>query len=327
MALTRRRFLAGSAAMVAAAAARAAGARPPGDPPMMPLVDTHQHLWDLKLYRPPWLKPGDPLTRSYVTKDYLAAAEGLNVVKAVYMEVGVADADLLAEAEHVLELCRRDDNPTVAAVIGGRPGSDGFGDYIARYKDSPYVKGVRQIVPRGKAREHPCLDAAFVRGVRLLGKLGMSFDLCVGPDELADGAKLVERCPETRFIVDHCGNADPKAFAAGAGRKRSHDPDVWRRGIDALARHERVVCKVSGIVAHMPKGRWSPEDLAPVVDHCLDAFGPGRVMFAGDWPVCTRGATLRQWVEALRQIVRRRPAAEQRKLFGDNAVRFYGLKA
>jgi L-fuconolactonase len=325
MTMTRRRFLVGSAASVGASAA-AAATKPSGDASMLPIVDTHQHLWDLTRIRPPWLKEGNPLARNHVMSDYLEAARGLNIVKAVYMEVAVADADLVAEADHVVKLCRRSDNPTVAAVIGGRPASDGFREYITRYKNSPYVKGVRQIVHRGKAKAHPCLAPAFVRGVRLLGELGMSFDLCVGPDELSDGAKLVERCPDTRFIVDHCGNADPRAFGAKGQQKRSHDPDVWKRGIDALARHSRAVCKISGIVARMPKGKWSADELAPVINHCLDTFGPDRVMFASDWPVCTRGATLRQWVEALKQIVRTRPAAERRKLFHDNAVSFYGLK-
>jgi predicted TIM-barrel fold metal-dependent hydrolase len=291
---------------------------------MMPIVDTHQHLWDLARIRPPWLKPGSPLARDFVTKDYLEATRGLNVVKAVYMEVAVADADLVAEAEYVIGLCRRDDNPTVAAVIGGRPASDGFAHYIRRFKDSPYVKGVRQIVGRGKRETHPCLDPAFVRGVRLLGQLGMSFDLCVGAAELLDGANLVGQCPDTRFIVDHCGNADPNAFRAGDA-PRSHDPDLWRKGVDALAGTPNTVCKISGIVARMERGKWAAEDLAPVVDHCLDAFGPDRVLFASDWPVCTRGAALREWVAALKQIVSARPRANQRKLFHDNAVRFYGL--
>ena len=292
---------------------------------MFPIVDTHQHLWDLSLLRLRWLKSGHSLARNFVMKDYIEATQGLNVLKSVYMEVSVVDDDLDTEAEHVIELCRREDTPTVAAVIGGRPGSDGFSDYITRFKGSPYVKGVRQILPRVEANEHPYLAPSFVRGACLLGELGMSLDLCIGPDLLAGAANLVEQCPETRFILDHCGGIDPKTFRTEDGAKRSHVPDLWMRGIDALARHQRVVCKISGIVASMPKGNWSPDDLAPVVNYCLDAFGPDRVVFASDWPVCTRGATLRQWVEALKDIVSSRPEADQRKLFHDNAVRFYGL--
>ena len=85
-----------------------------------------------------------------------------------------------------------------------------------------------------------------------------------------------------------------------------------------------VVCKVSGIVVQA-RERWTADDLAPVINHTLTAFGPDRVMFAGDWPVCTLRSTYRHWVEALRSIVRNRPAEEQRKLFHDNAVRVYGI--
>ncbi|MDP1591009.1 MAG: amidohydrolase family protein, partial [Prosthecobacter sp.] len=87
-----------------------------------------------------------------------------------------------------------------------------------------------------------------------------------------------------------------------------------------------VMCKISGIVAFVPPGKWHAEDLAPVVNHCLDAFGPDRVFFGGDWPVCLLGSPLRGWVDALKQIVSSRPASEQRKLWSGNAIRFYGLK-
>jgi len=292
---------------------------------MFPVVDTHQHLWDLSLLRLPWLKPEHPLARSFVMEDYIEASQGLNNLKSVYMEVSVVDDDLDTEAEHVIALCRREDTPTVAAVIGGRPGSDDFSDYITRFKDRPCVKGVRQILRRGKTNEHPYLAPSFVRGARLLGELGMSLDLCIGPDLLAGAAKLVQQCPETRFVLDHCGGMNPRMFLSEDGAERSHLADLWMRGIDELARCQRVICKISGIVASMPRGRWSPDDLAPVVNYCLDAFGPARVVFASDWPVCTRGATLQQWFEALKEIVSSRPEADQRKLFHDNAVRFYGL--
>ena len=293
---------------------------------MFPIVDTHQHLWDLSLLRLPWLKAGGALTRSFVIEDYIEATQGVDIVKAVYMEVSVADGDLDAEAEHVIELCRREDTPTVAAVIGGRPGSDAFSDYISRFKDSPYIKGVRQILRVTEEDKHPYLAPAFVRGVRLLGELGMSLDLCIGPALMADAAELVEQCPETRFVLDHCGGANPKAFGKEDDAKSSEITDLWKRGMDGLARHERVVCKISGIVAAMPRDNWSPDDLAPPIDYCFEAFGPDRVIFASDWPVCTRGATLKQWVEALKEIVNGRPVAVQRKLFHDNAVGFYGLE-
>lgn len=299
-------------------------------PASLPIVDTHQHLWDLDVLRLGWLKSAGRLNRSFVTKDYLEATEGLGVVKTVYMEVAVDPDYLAAEAEYVVDLCRRDDNPTAAAVIGGRPGEHGFRGYITRFKDSPYVKGVRHILP-GNTPEL-WSKKQFIEGIRLLGKLGMSFDLCMPPERLPDAARLVDRCPDTRFILDHCGNADPVAFmsaerreAARPSRDPQHDPDPWRRGIAELAERDRVICKISGIIARAPAENWTPDDLAPIINHCLEAFGPERVIFAGDWPVCTRTATLRQWVGALKEIVRNRSEGEQRKLFHDNAVRFYGL--
>ena len=86
-----------------------------------------------------------------------------------------------------------------------------------------------------------------------------------------------------------------------------------------------MACKVSGIVASTQGMAWTPDDLAPIVNHVLEVFGPDRVAFGGDWPVCTLGASYREWVEALKSIVKGRSEAEQRKLFHDNALRVYRL--
>ncbi len=90
------------------------------------------------------------------------------------------------------------------------------------------------------------------------------------------------------------------------------------------ARYGRVGCKISGIIAHAPEG-WTADTLAPTVNHCLDSFGPERVVFGGDWPVCNFGASLGEWVAALRQIVSGRPEEDQAKLLAGNAERLYGL--
>jgi predicted TIM-barrel fold metal-dependent hydrolase len=323
----RRRFLHTSAlafaagaegladAAGAAAAPQAEGRPGPRDARPLPIVDTHQHLWDLARFRLPWVRRDSPLNRSFVLRDYLEAIRGLNVVKAVYMEVDVAPDQQVAEAEWILDVCRRGDTPTVAAVISGRPASDGFADYLNRFRGNRYLKGLRQVLHVESTPPGYCRSRDFIRGVRLLGDRGLSFDLCVRPAELGDALHLVEACPDTRFILDHCGNADVRA----------RDHRQWRRDMERIARPGNVVGKVSGILASVRPGHWTADDLAPVVNHTLNVFGPERVMFGGDWPVCTLGGTYRQWVEALRQIVRERPGDEQRRLFHDNAVRFYGL--
>lgn len=323
MNVARRRFLQAAAATVAATSAGLFPrvGRTGDEPAEIPIVDTHQHLWDVNVVRPPWLS--GKLDRSYTLADYRTAAQGLNVVKAVYMEVNVADDQLEAEADYVLGLCRRGEAPTVAAVLGGRPWDDGFSQYIDRFRDERNFKGIRRIPKLENPSVLPMPDV-LIDNLRLLGRRGLCFDICVPPQALADAARLVDRCPETRFVLDHCGNADPNAFQPGATAP-SHAPDSWRRDIEAMARRKNVVCKISGVVARVPSA-WSPDFLAPPINHCLDSFGPDRVIFAGDWPVCTRGgATLADWVGALRQIVADRSEADRRKLFHDNAVAFYGL--
>jgi predicted TIM-barrel fold metal-dependent hydrolase len=295
----------------------------------MPLIDCHQHLWDLTKFKLNWIKSGTLLARSYVMQDYLAAIEGTGIKQSVYMEVDVDPTQQQAEAEHLIEICKSGKAPTTAAVVSGRPAAAEFAKYVTPFKGSSYIKGIRQVLHGGGTPAGYCLSSDFVRGIKLLGELGLSFDLCLRPKELADGAKLAEQCPAARFIVDHCGNADPKAFfKAGDPRLKDltpdHDADAWRRDIAGLAAQKNVICKISGIVARVPK-EWSAADLAPIVNHCLDSFGPTRVIFGSDWPVCLNGAPLRDWVAALKQIIATRPAAEQRQLLSENAKQFYRL--
>ncbi|HZZ81584.1 MAG TPA: amidohydrolase family protein [Gemmataceae bacterium] len=320
--MQRRLFLKAAAMAAAGLAASDAHAAPVADddkqkPPMQRIVDTHVHLWDLTRFRLPWLEKTSPLARNHVIKDYQTAINGLNVVKGVYMEVDVDPKQHVAEAEYVLDICRQANTPLVAAVIGGRPADDDFPKYLQRFRGNRFLKGVRQVLHNPSAKQGFCLTPNFVRGVRSLGEAGLKFDLCMRHGEIGDAVKLAEACKNTNFILDHCGN----------GPVYAKDRTQWQRDMDNLARKNNVVaCKISGIVVQA-RERWTPDDLAPVINHSLMAFGPERVMFAGDWPVCTTRATLRRWVEALRTIVRNRSADDQRKLFHDNAMRVYGLQA
>jgi predicted TIM-barrel fold metal-dependent hydrolase len=317
--MNRRQFLVASAA----SALGCTGVAKAGPQVPHKIVDTHQHLWDLSKFRLPWLRPGGELTRDFTQADYKKATRGLGITRSVYMEVAVAPDQKLAEAEYILEVCADKSNPTCAAVLGGLILEDGFEEYITRFKGNPYIKGVRHALNKPAQLE----DVSVARRLRLLSSLNMSFDLVIPPRLIAQAAELVERCGDTRFILDHCGNADPLAFDRDLdwGRKPQHDADMWKRGIETLARRPNVICKISGIIARVPKGRATAGVLASIVNHCLDTFGPDRVIFAGDWPVCTRGAPLRVWVNLLREIVRKRSSEEQRKLFWSNANSFYGL--
>jgi predicted TIM-barrel fold metal-dependent hydrolase len=279
----------------------------------LPIVDTHQHLWELDRFRLPWVRDAKALARSFTLEDYARATAGLNVVKTVYMEVDVAAEQQADEARYVLGLCRKPETKMAGAVISGRPESDGFAAYVEQFRHDKRFKGVRRVLHGPETPPGHCLGKQFIESVRLLGKLSRSFDLCMRPAELSDGTKLVDACPDTRFILDHCGNAPLK------------NHEQWKRDIAEMARRRNVVVKISGIVASAKPGQWTANDLSPAIKHTMAVFGPDRVMFGGDWPVCTLAATYRQWVEALKAIVADRPIAEQRKLFHDNAVRFYGL--
>jgi predicted TIM-barrel fold metal-dependent hydrolase len=326
---TRRQFLSTSAAAAAAVALNetinAALTNATED---IPIVDTHQHLWDLSQVQPPWLS-GAPkiLSQTYGLAEFAKATEGLNVVQAVYMEVDVAPEDQVKEADTLLAICRSKKGPTVAAVISGRPGEESFAPYIRRYAKEKEIRGVRQVLHAETAEKAMCLKPQFVASVKLLGELGLSFDLCMRPGELTDGLALAKKCPGTRFIVDHCGNADPSVFLKNAASSDppAHDPQKWRDDMKALADQENVICKISGIVARAPKGVPYVDALAPIVNHCLDSFGLDRVVFGGDWPVCLLGGSYKDWVTSLKQIISSRPVTDQKKLLHENARKFYGL--
>lgn len=287
----------------------------------MPIIDTHQHLWDLDKFRLPWLKPGTPLARSHTLADYKRAAAGLDIVKTIYMEVDLDPLQQQAEADFVVSTCKQPDSGMAGGVVSGRPAAESFSTFIAQFRGSPYVKGIRQILHADATPPGFCLDPKFAHGVQRFGELGLRFDLCMRPGELADAGKLIDACPGTQFILDHCGN--PPVHTADG---RAPDRTQWRRDIVALAKRTNLVCKVSGLVNSAKPGAWVPADLAPIINHVLDSFGPDRAMFASDWPVCTTVATLAEWVNALSAVVSERSEEQRRKLFHDNAVRVYGLQ-
>lgn len=286
----------------------------------MPVIDTHQHLWDLDLFQLPWLdSPGvDPLRRSFLMSDYLAATQHCQVEQTIYMEVNVHPELQQQEARYVLELCSRVDNPMSGAVIGGMPGEAGFGQYLEEFAGNPFVKGVRTVLHDPDRPPGMCLQPHFKENIKLLGELGLSFDLCMRPSEIQDAVELVEACPETRFIIDHCGNMSVQP-------DQQSDRAAWETGMQQMAEREQVMCKISGIIATATKGNWQPADLKQNIDFCLDTFGEDRVFFGGDWPVCTLTATFESWFHALQWIVQDRSETFQRKLFHDNAQAFYRL--
>jgi L-fuconolactonase len=288
------------------------------------IVDAHQHLWDLNELELPWLQKADPrIAKTFLSDAYQEATEGLPV-RAMYMEVAVADTQLEREAKWIEGLITSGTTQTVAAVLSGRPSHPEFAEYLDRCMDQTLLKGIRRILHDADIPRGTCLEPDFIRGIQLLGKKGLTFDVCIRPRELRDVVTLASECPETQFVLDHCGNGDPKAFQTSPKAKPNHSAAEWQRSIEAIAKKPNVACKISGVMEPMSEG-WTAEDLAPVVNHCLDAFGSDRVLFSSNWPVCLLGGSLRQWVDALALITANRPETDRSKLWAENAKRIYKL--
>jgi len=279
----------------------------------MQIVDTHQHLWDLDLFRYSWLSSVPTLNRSFRMADYLQAAAGLNVVKSVHLEADVDEQYMLDETRHLLALADQPDNPLAGIVACGRPERKDFGNYLEKIAGHPKLKGIRRVLHTRP--DELGQGKLFIQNVGTLSDYGLSFDICVLARQLPIAINLVSRCPGVSFILDHCGVPQVK--------ERVVDP--WRTHIAEIARCPNVVVKVSGLVAYADPKNWTAGDLRPYIEHVIACFGWDRVMFGSDWPVCTLSATYKQWVTALQSITEAAGESNQKKLFHDNAIRVYGL--
>lgn len=280
----------------------------------MKIIDTHQHLWDTSAFRYAWLDSLPKLNRSFLLNDYQEATKGLAVARTVFVECGVHEPQMHAEALHVLRLAEQPTNQIAGVIASARPEHSGFESYIESLYRYPRLKGIRRILhtqPDDLGR-----GSLFIENVGKLANYGLSFDICVLARQLPTAISLVEQCPDVTFILDHCGVPDVKG----------HVLDPWREHIRRISQFPNVFGKVSGIVAYADPARWTADDLRPFVEHVLDSFGWDRVMFGSDWPVCTLSATYKQWLEVLISLTAGYGSANQAKLFHDNALRVYRLE-
>jgi predicted TIM-barrel fold metal-dependent hydrolase len=276
----------------------------------MHLVDTHQHLWDLSRFPYTWCTGIPKLNRSFVLADYVAAAAGLEIAKTVFMECDVDEPHALAEAQFIQSLA--EENPLIAGIVAsGRPERDGFRKHVEKLTHLTKVRGVRRVLHTQP--DELSAQPRFVESVRLLSEFGLTFELCVLARQLPRAIALVRACPKVTFVLDHCGVPEVKA--------RAFEP--WQTGIGELAKYANVVCKISGLVAYADPERWTVADLQPWMAHVLESFGWDRVVWGGDWPVCTLSATLRQWVEATHVVTREASDEQRAKLYYLNAERIY----
>ncbi len=276
----------------------------------MHLVDTHQHLWDLDCFPYSWCAGIAALHRSFRFSDYTAAAAGLPIQKTVFMECDVDEPHALAEARSIAALA--DHEPLIRGIVAsGRPERDGFRGHLEELARVPAVRGVRRVLhTQPDARSESRL---FRENLRLLPEFGFTFDLCALARQLPQAIALVRACPRVSFILDHCGVPDVKG--------RAFEP--WRTHLAELAREPNVVCKISGLVAYADPVTWKVDDLRPWFDHVVNTFGWDRVVWGGDWPVCTLSAPLARWVAATHELSASASATERSAFYHANAERIY----
>lgn len=296
----------------------------------LPIVDPHQHLWDLTHHRYPWLTqkpspirvagPVEPLARDYLLDDYLADTAGQNVVMSVHIDAGLDPSDPIAETRWLQGIADKRGFPH--GVVGhARLQDPDVERVLEQHSSFANVRGIRQIVNWHRdpdksyvSRADLLTDPDWRRGYALLRKYGLSFDLQLYPQQMEDAARLAADHPDTSVIVNHAGMPVEKSAEGMA---------EWRRGMTALAAQPNVSVKISGL--GMLDWNWTIESIRPYVLESIDIFGVDRAMFASNWPVDSLYSSFDQLYDAFKSIVSRFSASEQRKLFQENAVRAYCL--
>jgi len=280
--------------------------------PSFPIVDTHLHIWDLQRLRYPWLASVPMLNRNHLITDYRQACGSVPVAKMVFLQCECDPAQFQEEADWVTEVARTD--PRIRGIVPWAPLEQGDAAEadLARLAANPLIKGIRRII-QFEADPEFCLRPDFVRGVQRLPRHGLSFDICINHQQLANTLKLVRQCPNVRFIMDHIAKPDIKG-----GRL-----DPWRAELRELAQLPNVWCKLSGLVTEADFQKWTAADLRPYIDHVMDCFGFDRVIFGGDWPVSTQATDYPRWVATVDDALKGCSPDELHKLYVRNAEAFY----
>ncbi|GIG62477.1 amidohydrolase [Longispora fulva] len=278
----------------------------------VPVVDAHQHLWTADY---PWLAgPGlTAIRQDFTVADLLRVLAPAEVGGTVLVEAGVCEA-----AETVRFLALAASTPEILGVVGWASFSDpDIAGTVHRYRELPggaLLVGVRdQVQAQSRAYlAHPDVR----RMLAHLGGLGLVADLVVRSDQLGECVEAARTTPGTTFVLDHLG----KPPIGGDRASRA----AWRRAITDLAGCGNTAAKLSGLTQEAGPG-WTPAMLQPYVDTALEVFGPDRLMFGSDWPVCTLTASYGQVRAALDTCLAGLSRHDRRAIFGGTAIRVYGL--
>lgn len=272
-------------------------------------IDAHHHLWK---YGPDYGWINDSM--SVIKRDFLPAdlkkeidAAGISGV------VSVQARQTVEETRWLLELAAQ--NPFMKGVVGWLPLADpGFPEVLAGFAGNHKLKGIRHVV-QDEPDDKFILGAAFNRGIAALQRTGLVYDILIFERHLPYAIQFVDRHPRQVFVLDHI--AKPRI------KDRVISP--WRENMKELARRPNVYCKLSGTVTEADHAKWTEADLKPYIETALEAFGPKRLMFGSDWPVCLLAATYKRWVETVTKAVAGLSQSEKDRFWGGTAAEAYKL--
>jgi L-fuconolactonase len=273
-------------------------------------IDAHQHFWNYSPAEYPWIGAGmERLARDFLPADLVAVASGQGVTGSVAVQARQS----LEETRWLLRLA--DESPFIKGVVGWVDLRSGrAADEIAAFAEHEKFVGVRHVV-QDEPNPRFLLGDAFVRGLRRLHPFGLVYDLLLYPPQLPAAVELAGLLPEQPFVLDHL--AKP--------RIKTGEIAEWRRDLEALATHENVACKLSGLVTEAAWRQWKRDDFTPYLDVALAAFGPERLMFGSDWPVCLLSGEYEDVVGIIGDFISRLTPAEQTLIWGDTAKNWYRL--
>lgn len=273
-------------------------------------IDSHQHFWFYDPARHDWITTEmAALRRNFLPPDLepLLARHGFQGTVLVQAEQSPAENAFL------LQLAR--DHDFIKGVVG-------WVDLLARdltaqlevLCQEPKLKGFRDIL-QGDPAPARMLEPDFIKGLKQLNRFGFTYDLLVYAPQLPQVLELVQQVPDQPFVVDHLAKPDIK----------NQNFADWEKHIRRLAAHPNVCCKVSGLVTEADWQQWQPADFRPFLDTVVDAFGPRRLLYGSDWPVCLLAGTYSRVLGLIQDYFAAFSSQEQEQIFGGNASRFYKL--
>ncbi len=272
-------------------------------------IDSHQHFWVYDSEEYGWTGgPDSPISKSFGPEQLapLLAANGFAGAVAVQARTSLAENDYL--------LGLADEHDFIRAVVGWvdltAPDVEA---QLAKYAGRPKFKGVRHIA-QGEADDFLARDDV-ARGVKALAGFGLTYDILIYHRQLPAAIELVRKCPEQPFVVDHIAKPDIKNGTL----------EPWREQIRELASYENVMCKVSGMVTEANPNDWKHADFAPYLETVFEAFGPSRLMYGSDWPVCLLGADYAGALGIVERAAESWSDADRERLFGGTCAAFYGI--